>query len=235
LTANERTTLVTLVAEFVLQLAEYWQTSRWISLAERFFFEVQGEDEIADLSQPFFAVDAHRGEEPGEGKSDLNHLFHSHPFLLELGVLLIEIQHNQPIESMAAVGEPVNIYTRYATAWDIIDKPDFSRRVSKSRGSAIKACLRTKFLPYDLGADTSEFRRLVFEYILRPLKLEEYLEVILDDDAIDSDQDDHVEVPSTDRVELTEPEEHIPRKVAKMMNQRLQVFDCGDDLARDSA
>jgi hypothetical protein len=146
----------------------------------------------------------------------------------------MEIQCNATIESMTAIGEWGNIYTRYAAAWDIIDKPDFSRKVSKSRGSAIKACLRTEFLPHDLGTDTREFRRLVLEYIFRPLKLEEYLEVIyLDDDTIDSDQDDHVESSSTDQVELAEHKEDVPRKVATMMYQRLQVFDRGDDLARD--
>jgi hypothetical protein len=240
LSLSEKNLLAATLSEFILQLDGLWHGSRCVSMSDSFYLplveDTPGQTNV-NITQPFLAI--YPREEQGDREANLRHFFHSHPFVLDLGVLLIELQYNATIESLRKAGDPETIYTNYATAWELIESQEFEEKATKSHQSAIKACLRCDFLPHDARPATKQFQRLVHEHILRPLKLQEYLDVI--DEHVE-EPDSHPEVvrstdtaPSQTAEPKIEPLQTQWKKLGVVLEDRLQVFDEPDDRVRPTA
>ncbi|KAK0755835.1 hypothetical protein N5P37_011616 [Trichoderma harzianum] len=130
-----------------------------------------------------------------------------------------------------------NIYDNYATAWEIIESPIFKQQVAKSHQSAIAACLRCDFLPVDTQPDEEEFGHLIHDYILHPLKLQEYLDII-EKPIEELDESDLGTATIEKRTfdQEVEPRGREPqgrwRQLGTVLNERLQLLDEPDDEVR---
>ncbi|KAL2833779.1 hypothetical protein BDW59DRAFT_64335 [Aspergillus cavernicola] len=230
LSPSERAFLAATVSEFILTVGELWHESRCVSMSNTFYLPlVEGTQGQANVSvtQPFFAIDPREQEGQGQ-EARLQHCFHSHSFVLDLGILLIELNYNTTIETLRKAHDPETIYTKYATAWELIESQGFEEKVVKSHQSAIKACLRCDFLPHDARPGGKQFQFLVYEHILRPLRLQEYLDV-MDEHVEDSDNHpEKVRSPDTNpspTAEPLEPSHSQWKKLGVVLEERLQVFD----------
>lgn len=175
--------LMVVLARHLLRLPAGFPFSRWNRFKYDIFFpvvsDIDGEIDI-DLENPFMGVDQASSQLNTPQNERLNDWFHSHPFMLELGILLLEIQNGQSIEDLSDqnnAGEPQDRhpYDDYMTAWTVIEHPGFENTVGKMRASAIRACLRCDFFPVDLPQGSEILFRLAHRHIVRPLELEKLL------------------------------------------------------------
>lgn len=241
LSTNQRYLLMVSLSEFVLHLGEFWYECRQVPMVDIFYLPISDgayDHFDADIARPFLAIHSSKGTTNGdEGTS--SHFFHSHRFLLDLGVLLIELQENATIESFKPKNYPQTMYTPYTTAWEFIESPGYRHKVSQSRQAAIGACLRCDFLPHDLKPGQRRFQDLVDQFILQPLKLQEYLDVA-DEDILDLDNLNFVHLPSAERssspgTPITS-KEHRPqwKQLGHVLEERLQIIDEVDEFDRRS-
>ncbi|KAK4063619.1 hypothetical protein Trihar35433_8327 [Trichoderma harzianum] len=242
LSSRERILLAAPLAEFILQSGTFWLKSRYSRFIDCFFLPIAGNEQSqteVDISRPFFAIS------PTESSTYLDDngwkdFFHTHPFILDLGVLLLELEYNVIIDTMSSGGRSGNIYDNYATAWEIIESPGFKRKVAKSHQSAIAACLRCDFLPVDTQPDDEEFGHLIHDYILQPLKLQEYLDIIVN--PIEELGESDSEIASTEErifgqdvaPQGREPQDRW-RQLGAVLNERLQLLDEPDDEIRNTS
>ncbi|OPB36065.1 hypothetical protein A0O28_0112310 [Trichoderma guizhouense] len=242
LSSRERILLAAPLAEFILQSGNFWLESRRLRFIDCFFLPIVGSEEShteVDISRPFFAIS------PTESSAYLDDngwkdFFHTHPFILDLGVLLLELEYNVVIDTMSSGGRSGNIYDDYATAWEMIESPVFKRKVAKSHQSAIAACLRCDFLPVDTHPYDEEFGYLVHDYILQPLKLQEYLDII-EKPIEELGESDSETAPTEERIfgQEVAPRGREPqnrwRQLGAVLNERLQVLDEPDDEVRNTS
>jgi hypothetical protein len=203
---QERLDLMSLLAKHIVKLGQSFPV--WRKIKRDVVFRTQpsaASGTSIEFSQPYLGL-RHRLDSVGESDQGLDHFFHSHPFLLDLGVLLLEIQSGKNIETLEAqeLGDwdnnPVQtLYNDYITALHIVSKPAFNKSVAKGCGAVIKACLMCDFLPADFNAKSSQFQDLVYDHIVLPLELQQALgfDEVLDahdweeeEDEIDRDIDE---------------------------------------------
>lgn len=155
-------------------------------------------------------------------------------------VLDTEGRYNVVIGTMSSGGRSGNIYDDYATAWEMIESPVFKRKLARSHQSAIAACLRCDFLPVDTHPYDEEFGHLVHDYILQPLKLQEYLDII-EKPIEELGESDSETATTEERIfgqEVAPPGRGYQnrwRQLGAVLNERLQVLDEPDDEVRNTS
>lgn len=143
-----------------------WICNGWIKEDISFFF--RSEDE-PDLNHPFLSARFNNAQATGDPFRNTNN--HRNPSILALGVLLIEIFNEKPIEKWRTAKERGN--PGAATVWMVADRVVKKMDQSPSR-EAIEACLDMNWIPagHAAGLEASETREGLLENVIAPLKQE---------------------------------------------------------------
>jgi hypothetical protein len=159
---------------------------------------------MVDLERPFLGLRCDPKSLVGEDSELFAHCFHSHPLLLELGVLLLEIYLGTAIEAQTNTvttggSQAPTIYSDYVTAWQIVSQPDFDESAKSHCAAAIKSCLSCHFLPVGLEPHQDPYERLTYKYIVRPLELQQVVGsiAVLDPDESDEEHEDALSAEQT--------------------------------------
>jgi hypothetical protein len=170
-----------------------------------------------ELRQPFlevsFATHLNEGLNFDEASiEEIENSFQSRRSFLELGVLLLEIQYESPIEELAKQGaglEPRDhtMYDDYVTAWTVIETPYFNKTVPRNIAAAIRACLRYEFSPIEFGPASPTLHNLAYQNIVRPLELQELLGSDEAHTLSDSDEDEENDTSQKDADTISRDQE----------------------------
>ena len=176
LSRQQRLGLAITLASTVLQLYKSpWLDSAWGKRNILFFVDGFDEDNCPVIGDPYvlcpFGLPPHRSPPlPPSGNT-------TKETLLALGIMLIELCSNQPLEDLCPTGanDIRNLPTadRYEAADHMID--DVYREEGNRYGYAVQRCVRFEFgvRGNEKRLDSDRFRRLFYEDVILPLE-EEY-------------------------------------------------------------
>jgi hypothetical protein len=127
---------------------------------------------IPDLKTPYIST-RRRPLEEDDNNEDKRYYAHPYPGILRLGILLLEIELNRPIEEERQPGWPANI-----DADRIIARNWLSNWCENNSSiyfcTAVAACLDVNAFTDEFGRDCSfenqDFRQRIFEKIVEPLE-----------------------------------------------------------------
>ncbi|CAG1964823.1 unnamed protein product [Fusarium graminearum] len=143
-----------------------WLQPGWVKDDIYFFFKTEDEP---DLKTPFLSA---RLNVPGSGQFLTGSMvYHANPSILALGVLLIEIFNERPIEKWKTAKERSNPNT--ATLQIVADRI-VSKMDSSGSTKAIQACLSLDWIPVgrSAGLDDAETRTGFLKNVTWPIKQE---------------------------------------------------------------
>ncbi|EKG21480.1 hypothetical protein MPH_01201 [Macrophomina phaseolina MS6] len=164
---SEKRKLALIFAESLLLYHDSkWISNGWAKDDICFFF--RSEDE-PDINHPFLSAQFERCPVTPDPFRNLSH--HRNPNLLALGILLIEIFNERPIEKWRTKKELDN--PNAATVWMVADRVVKKMDRSPFR-NAIEACLDLNWIPTGRAANLEEqdIRKGMLEYVIAPLKQE---------------------------------------------------------------
>ncbi|KAH7043809.1 hypothetical protein B0J12DRAFT_578316 [Macrophomina phaseolina] len=164
---SEKRKLALIFAESLLLYHDSkWMSNGWAKDDICFFF--RSEDE-PDINHPFLSAQFERCPVTPDPFRNLSH--HRNPNLLALGILLIEIFNERPIEKWRTKKELDN--PNAATVWMVADRVVKKMDRSPFR-NAIEACLDLNWIPTGRAANLEEqdIRKGMLEYVIAPLKQE---------------------------------------------------------------
>ncbi|KAK0654138.1 hypothetical protein DIS24_g5497 [Lasiodiplodia hormozganensis] len=171
---REKRTLALIFAESLLLYHDSaWMSANgggWAKDDICFFFQTEDEPDVA---HPFLSA---RFDNASITRKDpfRNASLHRNPSILALGILLIEIFNEKPIEKWRTPRERKDPAVAAATtAWMVADRVVKKMDQSPSR-DAIEACLDLDWIPAGRGAglDDQETRMGLLENVIAPLKQE---------------------------------------------------------------
>ncbi|KAF4538968.1 hypothetical protein BFW01_g8239 [Lasiodiplodia theobromae] len=171
---REKRTLALIFAESLLLYHDSaWMSANgggWAKDDICFFFQTEDEPDVA---HPFLSA---RFDNASITRKDpfRNASLHRNPSILALGILLIEIFNEKPIEKWRTPRERKDPAVAAATtAWMVADRVVKKMDQSPSR-EAIEACLDLDWIPAGRGAglDDQETRMGLLENVIAPLKQE---------------------------------------------------------------
>jgi hypothetical protein len=170
----EKKLLEIVIARIFLEVCEGpWLMQNWGKESFQFFSELSDRETI-DLNKPYITADFQY--EPNEDDSDLFDISHSHPSILALGILLLEIEMGLPIETLwnpedLINGRP-NVNTNHTTAKTLLKSKKWQQRICKPSRNAIQACLECKFLRADSKSIDEEWAQKLYNNVIVPLESE---------------------------------------------------------------
>lgn len=143
-----------------------WISNGWTKEDICFFFKSEDEPEV---SRPFLSARFNNAPTTGNPFRRTNH--HRNPSILALGILLIEIFNEKPIERWRTTKERKN--PNAATMWMVADRVVKKMDHSPFR-EAIEACLDMNWVPAGrvAGLEDRETRAGLLENVIMPLKQE---------------------------------------------------------------
>ena len=134
LSLRDKRRLALILSHSLLQYHESaWLCSEWRKCHISFFY--LSEDK-PDLRRPYLST-CFEKPQPEIVKTEMNR-FHRNPSILALGILLIEIDSERPIETYRIATERVNVNTDWIVADRIVKSMD---QCSEAYKEAVRACL----------------------------------------------------------------------------------------------
>ncbi|KAF2736405.1 hypothetical protein EJ04DRAFT_521995 [Polyplosphaeria fusca] len=173
---KEKRILPVILANSLLNLSEGpWVENEWAKEHIHFFTSADSQD-LLDIQRPFLSTDFQHQEDSDTEEEDALYRVHPSPSVLALGILLLEIELGFALESYYSEcdlddGIP-NVNTNYLTALRMFEEEVSDSIYSNYRG-ALSACLNCDFFDEDTMApnlDNEEFRRAVYNNIVKPLE-----------------------------------------------------------------
>ncbi|KAF2133134.1 hypothetical protein P153DRAFT_392987 [Dothidotthia symphoricarpi CBS 119687] len=187
---KEKRILSVILANSLLHFCESpWLSKKW-SKEHISFFVSPGQRDL-EIRRPYLST---RFQDIRiEDESDALYRLHPNPAILALGILLLEIELNSPIEhrrgdeDLNADGTPT-INTDHFAALRLFE--DMSDDLYVNYQQAVSACLNCDFYDEDTmepSLDNPDFRQAVYKAIVRPLEQELHsaYELTLDDLGLD--------------------------------------------------
>jgi len=177
---KEKMILSVILANSLLHFCESpWLSREWNKEHIMFFSTPTGK---IHLQRPYLSTDFQAVATPlSDDEADEMFRIHPNPSILALGILLLEIELNTPIENKRTVedlGESgeVTMNTNYFTASRLFQE-DYSEDAYVNTKKAVDACLSCSFYEpetMDANLDNAEFRQAVYESIVHPLEKDLY-------------------------------------------------------------
>lgn len=173
---KEKRILSVILANSLLHFCESpWLSKEWSKEHISFFsFSEKGD---LDMRRPYLSTDFETMVP--EDEVDAMFRIHPNPSVLALGILLLEIELDLPIEDERNVedhdedGKP-NVNTDYFAAVRLFES-NKSDDIYRNHRQAVSACLDCNFYDEDLmepSLDDPSFRQAVYDNIVRPLEEE---------------------------------------------------------------
>jgi hypothetical protein len=170
---KEKRVLAVVIAHAVLNFCESpWLDGDWDKRHISFYGHSTGDGGL-DFRRPYLSTNFRDSTQAANDQAVFLTL-HPSPAILALGILLLEIELSQPIESHwveedLADGEP-NFNTNLTTAERLLEKS--VDEIYESYRMAIEACLNCDFalLLDDRSLENERFRQQVYENIVAPLE-----------------------------------------------------------------
>jgi hypothetical protein len=170
----EKKLLEIIITRIFLEVCEGpWLRQKWGK--ESFHFFPEACNKKIDLNKPYITADLEYDSD--EGNPDSFDMSHSHPSILALGILLLEIEMGLPIESQwqkedLIGGKLPNVNTNHTTAKTLLNSKKWKRRICQPSRNAIQACLECGFLRPDSTFLDEEWTQNIYKSVVEPLQRE---------------------------------------------------------------
>lgn len=171
---KEKRILSVILANSLLHFCESpWLSREWSKEHISFFSSEKGG---LDIRRPYLSTDF-QDMEP-ENEADALYRIHPNPSVLALGILLLEIEMDLPIEAeqgeedLDEDGKPT-VNTNYFAALRVFE--GISEDIYQNHRQAVSACLNCDFYDEDAmepSLDDPDFRQAVYNNIVSPLERE---------------------------------------------------------------
>jgi hypothetical protein len=174
LSGFEKKLLEIIITRTFLEVCEGpWLRQKWGK--ESFHFFPEACNKKIDLNKPYITADFEYDSD--EGDPDSFDMSHSHPSILALGILLLEIEMGLPIESQwqkehLIGGEVPNVNTNHTTAKTLLNSKKWKHRICQPSRNAIQACLECGFLRPDSTFLDEEWTQNIYKSVVEPLQHE---------------------------------------------------------------
>lgn len=167
LSLKDKRRLALILSHSLLQYHDSaWLCSEWGKSHISFFYS---SEDKPDLQRPYLST---RFDNPWSEicEADMNR-FHRNPSVLALGILLIEIDLEKPIEKCRTTTENPNLNTDWITAHDMVK---FMDQCSEPYKEAIRACLDIPWIPagQHVSLKNSKTRDGLYTNVIHPLESE---------------------------------------------------------------
>lgn len=164
---SEKRRLALIFAESLLLYHDsHWLLDGWRKKDIHFFFRAEDEP---DIDHPFLSAQFSNTTDAGDATKNITN--HGNVNILALGVLLIEIFNERPIEKWRTNKEKYSLSR--TTLWMVADRVVKRMDHSPSR-KAIEACLDLNWVPLGSSArlENPEIQKGLFQNVITPIKQE---------------------------------------------------------------
>lgn len=170
-TLKERRLLAVVIAHAVLHFCEGpWLDKNW-DKEHISFFPPSGDDADVDLTRPYLVATFDKEIENSDDDAD-SVMWHEHPSILALGVVLLELEMRGSIEERynedGLVKGVANAATKLTTAQRLLK--EYVDETHVKYHTAIEECLECDWIQDEDERDDETFREEVYQRIVAPLE-----------------------------------------------------------------